>query len=750
MEIFLTALLRASVYGSIVICVILLLRLALRKAPKKYICLLWLLAALRLLMPFEIESSISLQPEWNPAIHAQTGSADIQQSGPQNPTPVLPQESQPSQNGEAVEPDIGFQPDVDLQPGKDPQPDTPLVDAEIETPSLSVEQIVCGLWLAGACGMLLYSGVSYWLLRRRVRDAVVLSEGVWVSGKLDTAFVLGYFRPGIYLNATLDAQQRSLVLRHEACHIRRGDHWWKLLGYATLAVHWFNPLVWVGYICLCRDLEMACDEAVVRNMDVAERKAYSAALLGCGVHHRGIAACPVAFGEVSVKARIKNVLHYRKPSFWIVLAVVAAILAVSIFLLTSPAGKEPLEICREAYLKLQTYDGCVIRVHTPDCGDPGMWPAHETVETWANGDNWYSCYTSGNYVEEHLQYEGRLFIRQTAPQEREDLPYREWTELTAEEAKDWGVINRLKSTIWEEHAFACQENTENGKYVLLVDDKYTWTLTIEEATNAITSAHSSFYNGEYEHTADVEITYPEKETVSKKIEQCFQDATNSKKEEHTLSTNDRQILKICELALEMQHTWVRSHILINTTMEGIPTQNGSTMEFWKWCDSWLMTRSVDMAAIASVQDYTVGNLLLDGVQYRFGHATNRPADKVWTVAEEHQQIMEPWILRNALLTENVVKVITNYTADTIEITLYFNGPPREMEDGDWYGCVQTWYLDPSWNLQRVTEIVTMRYVEDGVTYYPKVTQDIQIMPSTTEEVTAILEAAKAEVLEDVQ
>lgn len=528
MEYLLTALLRASVYGSIVIGAILLLRLTLRKAPKKYICLLWLLAALRLLMPFEIESSLSLQPEWNPEMHAQSGSANIQQNRPQTPAATLPAESQPTQGGAEAEPGVDIQPGTDLQPDIDLQTGTSgVVDVDGEAPGLSTGQILCLVWLMGACGMLTYSGLAYCVLRRRVRDAVVLSDGVWVSGKLDTAFVLGYFRPGIYLNAALDEGQRNLVLRHEACHIRRGDHWWKLLGYATLAVHWFNPLVWVGYIYLCRDLEMACDEAVVRNMDVAERKAYSAALLGCGVRHRSIAACPVAFGEVSVKARIKNVLHYRKPSFWIVLVVIAAILAVGIFLLTSPVSKDPLEICREAFEKLQTSDGCVIRLHTPDSGDPNRWPAHETVETWASGDNWYSCYTSGNYVEEHLQYEGRLFIRQTAPQERDDLPYREWTELTAEEAQEWGVINRLKSTVWEEHSFVCQENTDDGKYALLVDDKYTWTFTIEEATNAITSVHSSFYNGEYEHTADTEITYPGKETVAEKLELYFLEATGS-------------------------------------------------------------------------------------------------------------------------------------------------------------------------------------------------------------------------------
>lgn len=333
-ELFLN-ILTASIHGSIIIMVILLLRPVLKKAPKNMLCLLWLLAALRLLLPFEIQSSFSLQPELDAV--AVPGAEYVEQitSGFDSGT------------GDVVLPPVEWE-DVPVLPSDIENTQQPVDDAviyEIDVPLKvkileNYEQILVWLWAAGAAMLLTYSAVAYGLLKLRIRGSVVLSEGVWVCGRVESAFVLGFFRPQIYLSAGLPENAREYVLIHERTHIRRGDHWWKLLGYLTLAIHWFNPLVWLAYSLLCRDLEMACDEAVVKTMSVEERKSYSAALLTCSVRGARIAACPVAFGEVSVKQRIKNVLHYRKPAFWITIVALVLVAVVAVCFLTSPEDQQ--------------------------------------------------------------------------------------------------------------------------------------------------------------------------------------------------------------------------------------------------------------------------------------------------------------------------------------------------------------------------------------------------------------------------
>lgn len=369
-ELFLN-ILTASLHGSIIIGVILLLRPILKKAPKNTLCLLWLLAALRLMLPFEIRSSLSLQPDMEGmnlpgAEYAEQMTSGFQSSTQDVILPPVEWEDVPVQT-------------PDMESSRQPVEDTVIyeIDVPLKVKILeNYEQIVAMLWMAGAAGLMIYSAVAYLLLKRKVRDSVVYADGVWVCGSLESAFVLGFFRPQIYLSAALTENDRRYVLLHERTHIRRGDHWWKLLGYLTLALHWFNPLVWLSYSLLCRDLEMACDEAVVKTMSVEERKTYSAALLACSVRGARIAACPVAFGEVSVKQRIKNVLHYRKPAFWITIVALVLVAVVAVCFLTSPKKQpdvpaenvteatEPTDVtqseeeeliqcCRDAMVKLQ-------------------------------------------------------------------------------------------------------------------------------------------------------------------------------------------------------------------------------------------------------------------------------------------------------------------------------------------------------------------------------------------------------------
>ena len=239
MDGFTENLLTASFHGSILILAVLVIRLVLWKTPKKYICLLWLLAGIRLLLPIELRSDLSLQPRFA--------------------LPSLPEGSWRVWG-------------------------------------------MC-LWAVIAVGFGVYSLVSYCRLKNQVREAVRIRGG-WESDRIDTAFILGFVKPKILIPMGMSNQNRRYILAHERTHLDKGDHWIKMIGFLGLALHWFNPLVWVAYICLCKDIEMACDEQVVRFMEVEERKSYSAALLSCSSRQFHFAASPVAFGEVNVKKRI--------------------------------------------------------------------------------------------------------------------------------------------------------------------------------------------------------------------------------------------------------------------------------------------------------------------------------------------------------------------------------------------------------------------------------------------------------------
>ena len=269
---FLNDLLTASIHGSVVILAVILLRLVLRKTPKKYICLLWLLAGIRLLMPIEIRSDLSLQPEF-----------------------ALP---------------LGG----DL-PG-----------------------LLPWIWGIVAVCFGIYSLASYLKLKNRVREAVRIRGG-WESDRIDTAFILGFIKPRIYIPMGMNAQSQKHILEHERTHLDKGDHWIKMIGFLALALHWFNPLVWAAYILLCKDIEMACDERVVQFMELEERKSYSAALIACSSRQLHFSANPVAFGEVSVKQRILSVLNYKKPSFWAGVLGVVAFFFVAVCLVTSPVDE---------------------------------------------------------------------------------------------------------------------------------------------------------------------------------------------------------------------------------------------------------------------------------------------------------------------------------------------------------------------------------------------------------------------------
>lgn len=319
-ELFLK-ILEMSLSASCLLLVILLLRLVLKKAPKWIHVLLWGLVALRLVMPFSIESNLSLIPEPMADGNIITDVGNVSIGKIENieiyeEEPIIEQE-QPV--GSVITPEESVKP--------------------AKTVANTVYPILSWIWLAGVALMLLYTLISYLMLRHRVNTAVPLKKGIFQSENVDSPFVLGIIRPKIYLPFRMDGETLEYVIAHEQAHIRRKDHWWKPLGFLLLAFHWFNPLMWLGYALLCRDIELACDEKVIQQMDNENRANYTQALVTCSVHRRRIAACPLAFGEVGVKERVRSVMNYKKPAFWILIAAVVTSAVVAVCFLTNP--KEP-------------------------------------------------------------------------------------------------------------------------------------------------------------------------------------------------------------------------------------------------------------------------------------------------------------------------------------------------------------------------------------------------------------------------
>ena len=304
-------LLNLSISASWLVLVVLALRLVLKRAPKWMNVLLWGMVALRLMLPFSIESALSLIPS------AETLSPEVVRF---DPAPTITSGVTIIDN--AVNPSLS-----------ESFAAAPLASVN----PLYVWTYLAGwVWLIGLAAMLLYALVSYLRLRRGVSASIPLRENIYVCDEVPSPFILGIVRPRIYLPSALDEAQRGSVLSHECAHLARHDHWWKPLGFALLAVYWFNPLLWLAYTLLCRDIELACDERVLRGMDAGQVKAYSSALLACSVPRRMLAACPLAFGEVGVGARVKNALRYKKLAFWVIAASVTVCVIVAVCFLTNP------------------------------------------------------------------------------------------------------------------------------------------------------------------------------------------------------------------------------------------------------------------------------------------------------------------------------------------------------------------------------------------------------------------------------
>lgn len=197
------------------------------------------------------------------------------------------------------------------------------------------------VWLAGIAVMLIYSAVSYIRLRRRMSDATLLFDNVFETDVIATPFVCGFMKPKIYLPVGLSESEHESVLLHERTHIARCDHLIKPLAFLVLSVYWFHPLVWLAFVLLSRDMEMSCDERVIKALSDEQKSGYSSALLHLAVRRPILAGSPLAFGESGAKGRIKNILNYRKPSFWVVLIAAVAATVVGVCLLANPSDRSP-------------------------------------------------------------------------------------------------------------------------------------------------------------------------------------------------------------------------------------------------------------------------------------------------------------------------------------------------------------------------------------------------------------------------
>ena len=301
-----------SISACWLVLAVLLLRLVLKKAPKWVNVLLWGIVAVKLICPFSIESALSLIPS------AETIPMNIEMQA----TPAI--DSGINSINSVINPV--------LSASSNPQPVTSVNPLQVWIPLTAV------LWIAGIIILLFYTAISYWRLRSRVDTAVLYKDNIFQSENVSSPFVLGIIKPRIYLPFKINGKNLEHVVAHEQAHIRRKDHWWKPLGFLLLTIHWFNPLMWLSYMLLCRDIELACDEKVIKDLGNEQRADYTQALVACSVNRRMIAACPLAFGEVGVKYRVKSVMNYKKPAFWVIVLAIITCMIVAVCFLTNPSN----------------------------------------------------------------------------------------------------------------------------------------------------------------------------------------------------------------------------------------------------------------------------------------------------------------------------------------------------------------------------------------------------------------------------
>lgn len=367
MTVFFAGLVKTAIGANWLILAAIFLRFLLKKAPRRVTCLLWAIVALRLVLPVSIESPVSLIPQTTVALQEAVD------------TSLIHVEAVPPWNGAAA-----------------PLPTAIGTAQASEMHTLPLATI----WAAGMAVMLGYLLISYFRMRYLVREAVQEEGNIWVCDVVTSPFILGVFRPRIYLPSGLSGSSRAYVIAHEKSHLCCKDHLWKPFAFCLLAMYWFDPLVWAAYWLACRDIEFACDERVIRALKLPERKAYASALLACSDGRKRVLVCPVAFGETAVVQRIRSVLNYKRPSFWAILVAVILILALAIGFLTVPKS-EPKEAPSNSSLKESVPPETILETQAPTA------PAEES-STEVDDPEW-TPYPDGIRID---TYEGENFTAQ--------------------------------------------------------------------------------------------------------------------------------------------------------------------------------------------------------------------------------------------------------------------------------------------------------------------------------------------------
>ena len=367
MTVFFAGLVKTAIGANWLILAAIFLRFLLKKAPRRVTCLLWAIVALRLVLPVSIESPVSLIPQTTVALQEAVD------------TSLIHVEAVPPWNGAAA-----------------PLPTAIGTAQASEMHTLPLATI----WAAGMAVMLGYLLISYFRMRYLVREAVQEEGNIWVCDGVTSPFILGVFRPRIYLPSGLSGSSRAYVIAHEKSHLCCKDHLWKPFAFCLLAMYWFDPLVWAAYWLACRDIEFACDERVIRALKLPERKAYASALRACSDGRKRVLVCPVAFGETAVVQRIRSVLNYKRPSFWAILVAVILILALAIGFLTVPKS-EPKEAPSNSSLKESVPPETILETQAPTA------PAEES-STEVDDPEW-TPYPDGIRID---TYEGENFTAQ--------------------------------------------------------------------------------------------------------------------------------------------------------------------------------------------------------------------------------------------------------------------------------------------------------------------------------------------------
>ena len=367
MTAFFAGLVKTAIGANWLILAAIFLRFLLKKAPRRVICLLWAVVAVRLVLPFSIESPVSLIPQTTVALQEAVD------------TSLIHVEAVPSGNGAAAH--------------------LPTAIGTAQVPEMHTLPLST-IWACGMAVMLGYLLISYFRMRYLVREAVREEGNIWVCDGVTSPFILGVFCPRIYLPSGLSGSSRAYVIAHDKSHLCCKDHLWKPFAFCLLAMYWFDPLVWAAYWLACRDIEFACDERVIRALKLPERKAYASALLACSDGRKRVLVCPVAFGETAVVQRIRSVLNYKRPSFWAILVAVILILALAIGFLTVPKS-EPKEAPSNSSLKESVPLETILETQTPAA------PAEES-STEADDPEW-TPYPDGIRID---TYEGENFTAQ--------------------------------------------------------------------------------------------------------------------------------------------------------------------------------------------------------------------------------------------------------------------------------------------------------------------------------------------------